>query len=63
MYLPLTYSKVAASLFAASDFYRAAWAAGSIVYAHPLHVNLGIGKGIYVLDGLLVGGVIRMWAL
>ncbi len=63
MYLPLTYPQYSASLFAANDFCRAAWAAGSLIYAHPLYVNLGIGKGISVLGGLLVGGVIGMWAL
>lgn len=63
MYLPLTYPQYAASLFAANDFCRASWAAGSIIYAYPLYTNLGIGKGISVLGGLLVGGVIGMWAL
>ena len=63
IYLPLTYPKYAARLPAANDFCRAAWAAGSIIYAHPLNVNLGIGKGISVLGGLLVVGVIGMWAL
>jgi MFS transporter, DHA1 family, multidrug resistance protein len=63
MYLPLTYPQYAASLFAANDFCRSAWAAGSIIYAHPLYINLGIGNGVSVLAGLLVGGVIGMWAL
>ena len=63
MYLPLTYPQYAASLFAANDLCRSAWAAGSIIYAHPLFINLGIGKGTSTLAGLLVGGVIGMWAL
>ena len=63
MYLPLTYPQYAASLFAANDFCRSAWAAGSIIYAHPLFINVGIGKGVSVLAGLLVGGVIGMWTL
>ncbi|KAI9870667.1 MAG: hypothetical protein M1823_008673, partial [Watsoniomyces obsoletus] len=58
MYLPLTYPNYAASLFAANDLCRSAWAAGSIIYAHPLYINLGIGNGVSVLAGLLVGGVI-----
>lgn len=63
MYLPLTYPQYAASLFAANDLCRSAWASGSIIYGHPLYVNLGIGKGCSVLGGLLVGGVLGMWAL
>jgi MFS transporter, DHA1 family, multidrug resistance protein len=63
MYLPLTYPQYAASLFAANDLCRSAWASGSIIYGHPLYVNLGIGKGISVLGGLLVGGVIGIWCL
>src|ERR1700759_1143937 len=43
MYLPLTYPQYAASLFAANDLCRSALAAGSIIFAHPLYVNLGIG--------------------
>jgi MFS transporter, DHA1 family, multidrug resistance protein len=63
MYLPLTYPQYAASLFAANDLCRSAWAAGSIIYGHPLYVNLGLGKGCSVLGGLLVGGVIGVFAL
>ncbi|EXJ73658.1 uncharacterized protein A1O5_03420 [Cladophialophora psammophila CBS 110553] len=63
MYLPLTYPQYAASLFAANDLCRSALAAGSIIYAHPLYVNLGIGRGISLLGGLLGGGVIGIWAL
>jgi MFS transporter, DHA1 family, multidrug resistance protein len=63
MYLPLTYPQYAASLFAANDLCRSALAAGSIIYAHPLYINLGIGRGISLLGGLLVGGVIGIWAL
>ncbi|KIW68985.1 hypothetical protein PV04_04892 [Phialophora macrospora] len=63
MYLPLTYPQYAASLFAANDLCRSALAAGSVIYAHPLYVNLGIGRGISLLGGLLVGGVMGIWAL
>ena len=63
MYLPLTYPQYAASLFAANDLFRSCLAAGSIIYAHPLFVNLGIGDGVSVLGGLTVGGVIGIWAL
>lgn len=63
MYLPLTYPTYAASLFAANDLCRSAMAAGAILYAHPLFINLGIGKGVSVLAGLLCGGVLGVWAL
>lgn len=38
-------------------------AAGSIIYAHPLYVNLGVGRGISILGGLAGGGVIGLYAL
>ncbi|KAL2431207.1 MFS-type transporter pyvG [Exophiala dermatitidis] len=63
MYLPLTYPRYAASLFAANDLCRSALAAGAIVFARPLYKNLGVGRGISVLGGLLVGGVLGTWAL
>jgi DHA1 family multidrug resistance protein-like MFS transporter len=63
MYLPLTYPRYAASLFAANDLCRSALASGSIIYGHPLYINLGIGPGISLLAGLLCGGVLGIWAL
>lgn len=63
MYLPLTYPQYAASLFAANDMCRSAVAAGAVIFARPLYTNLGIGRGISVLGGLLGGGVIGIWAL
>ncbi|EXJ94698.1 hypothetical protein A1O1_03095 [Capronia coronata CBS 617.96] len=63
MYLPLTYPAYAASLFAANDLCRSALAAGAVIFAHPLYVNLGIGRGISLLGGLLGGGVLGMWLL
>lgn len=63
IYLPLTYPQYAASLFAANDLCRSALASGSILYAHPLFVNLGIGSGVSLLAALLCGGVIGVWGL
>ena len=63
MYLPLSYPQYAASLFAANDACRSALAAGSIIFAHPLYVNLGIGRGVSILGGLAAGGCIGVWAL
>ena len=63
MYLPLTYPQYAASLFAANDLCRSALAAGCIIFAHPLYVNLGIGAGISLLGGLMCVGVVGVWIL
>jgi DHA1 family multidrug resistance protein-like MFS transporter len=63
VYVPLSYPQYAASLFAGNDFVRSAMACGSILYARPLFINLGIGKGISVLAGLSTLGVIGMIAL
>jgi DHA1 family multidrug resistance protein-like MFS transporter len=59
----MSYPKYAASLFAANDFFRSALACGSVLYAHPLFVNLGVGKGVSVLGGLSVMGVVGMGGL
>lgn len=63
VYVPLSYPKYAASLFAGNDLVRSAMAAGSIVYARPLFVNLGIGKGTSVLAGLSTLGIFGMIAI
>lgn len=63
MYLPLTYPQYSASLFAANDLCRSALAAGAVIFAHPLYVNLGIGRGISVMGGLSAGGVLGIWAI
>jgi MFS transporter, DHA1 family, multidrug resistance protein len=63
MYLPLSYPQYAASLFATNDTIRSALAAGSIIFAHPLYVNLGIGRGVSILGGLAAGGCLGIWAL
>ena len=63
VYVPLSYPQYAASLFAANDFFRSALACGSIMFARPLFINLGIGKGVSLLGGLSVMGVIGMFAL
>lgn len=63
VYVPLSYPAYAASLFAGNDFLRSAFACGSILFGRPLFVNLGIGKGVSVLGGLSVIGIIGMFAL
>ncbi|KAH7384754.1 multidrug transporter [Cadophora sp. MPI-SDFR-AT-0126] len=63
VYVPLSYPQYAASLFAGNDFLRSAFACGSILFGRPLFVNLGVGKGVSVLGGLSVIGIIGMFAL
>lgn len=60
VYVPLSYPQYAASLFAGNDLARSSMAAGSILYAHPLFVNLGIDRGLTVLAGLSVMGIVGM---
>jgi len=52
VYLPFTYPKYAGSLFAANDFARSSFAAGSILYARPMFLKLGVGGGVSLLAGL-----------
>jgi DHA1 family multidrug resistance protein-like MFS transporter len=63
VYVPLSYPKYAASLFAGNDLCRSSMAAGSILYARPLFINLGIGQGVSVLGGLSVLGIFGMATL
>jgi len=61
VYLPKIYPRYSASLFAANDFCRSTLAAGAIHFAIPLYEDLGIGRGVSVLGGLSVLGIIGMW--
>lgn len=63
VYVPLSYPQYAASLFAANDFFRSAFACGSIMFARPLFINLGVAKGVSLLAGLSVMGIIGMFIL
>ena len=63
VYVPLSYPKYAASLFAGNDLVRSSLAAGSVLYARPLFVNLGVDKGVSVLAGLSVLGILGMITL
>jgi DHA1 family multidrug resistance protein-like MFS transporter len=63
VYVPLSYPKYAASLFAGNDMVRSGMAAGSILYARPLFINLGVGKGVSVLAGLSTLGIFGMVAI
>jgi DHA1 family multidrug resistance protein-like MFS transporter len=63
VYIPLSYPTYAASLFAANDFFRSALACGSVLFAHPLFGNLGVARGVSLLGGLSVIGIIGIWLL
>lgn len=63
VYVPLSYPQYAASLFAGNDFFRSALACGSILFARPLFINLGVDKGVSLLAGLSIMGIIGMFTL
>ncbi|OBT41552.1 hypothetical protein VE00_08650 [Pseudogymnoascus sp. WSF 3629] len=52
LYLPFTYPNYAASLFAANDFARSAFAAGCVLFSQPMFAKLGVPAGISLLGGL-----------
>ncbi|KAK5135621.1 hypothetical protein LTR08_005101 [Meristemomyces frigidus] len=63
VYIPMSYPQYAASLFAGNDFCRSALACGAILFARPLYINLGIGRGVTVLAGCSVLGIGGMFYL
>jgi DHA1 family multidrug resistance protein-like MFS transporter len=63
IYLPLSYPKYAASLFAANDLSRSMFAAGAIMFARPMFLSLGIGGGVSLLAGLSCLGIFGMFYL
>lgn len=60
VYIPLVYPRYAASLFAGNDFSRSAFAFAFILFSRFIFVNLGIGKGVTVLAGLSVLGIVSV---
>ena len=54
----MSYPQYAASLFAGNDLCRSAFAFAAILFARPMFLNLGIGKGVSLLGGLSVLGVV-----
>ncbi|PKY07086.1 cycloheximide resistance protein [Aspergillus campestris IBT 28561] len=64
IYLPTSYPRYAASLFAANTFFRSILASTAIHFSQPLFQHLGIGRGCSVLGGLTAGcflGVVALW--
>ncbi|KAI9926242.1 hypothetical protein MW887_004705 [Aspergillus wentii] len=60
VYVPLTYPRYVASLFAANDFVRSIVAAGFVMFTRYTYDDLGIVKGMTLLAGLSVGGILGM---
>ncbi|KAK5946537.1 hypothetical protein PMZ80_000680 [Knufia obscura] len=62
-YVPLTYPKYVASLFAGNDFCRSCLAAGFVMFSRAMYMQLGIAKGVTLLAGLSVMGILGMFYL
>ncbi|OTA69680.1 major facilitator superfamily transporter [Hypoxylon sp. EC38] len=63
VYVPLSYPRYAASLFAGNDFFRSALAFASILFARPLFADLGVARGTSLLGGLSTVGIVGIWVL
>ncbi|KEF62125.1 uncharacterized protein A1O9_00097 [Exophiala aquamarina CBS 119918] len=60
LYLPFTYSKYSASLFAANNLARRSFAAGAILFSRPMFLPLTVPGGVSMLRGLTIiciGGI------
>jgi DHA1 family multidrug resistance protein-like MFS transporter len=58
VYQPLAYPKYAASLFAGNDTARSAAAFAFILFSRFMFIDLGIDKGVTLLAGLSVMGIV-----
>jgi DHA1 family multidrug resistance protein-like MFS transporter len=63
IYLPYSYPKYAASIFASNALIRSSLAAAAVLFARPLFLNLGIGGGVSLLAGLLLLCAIGVYVL
>ncbi|KPI36050.1 Caffeine resistance protein 5 [Cyphellophora attinorum] len=64
LYIPFTYPQYTASLFAANDLARSTFAAGAVVFARPMFINLTVQGGVSLLAGLdivCVGGIFMLY--
>ncbi|KAJ5726816.1 hypothetical protein N7493_005843 [Penicillium malachiteum] len=62
-YIPYSYPKFAASLFAANDFVRSISAAVFIMVTPYLYANIGVPKGVTILGSISVLGIVGMLIL
>lgn len=58
IYLPMSYPQYAASLFAGNSVLTSTLAGGAVIFARPLFVNLGVARGVSLLAGISVAGII-----
>lgn len=64
LYLPFTYPKYSASLFAANDLARSMFAAGAVLFSRPMFLDLTVAGGVSLLGGLTVvciGGIFLLY--
>ncbi|KAL4882158.1 major facilitator superfamily domain-containing protein [Aspergillus karnatakaensis] len=54
LYVPACYPHYAASVFAATDFTRSAFACGAVLFSRPMYEKLGIGPACSLLAGLTI---------
>ncbi|KAJ9605238.1 hypothetical protein H2200_009895 [Cladophialophora chaetospira] len=62
-YIPLTYPKYVASLFAANDFTRSMLAAGFVQFSRQMYLKLGIDRGVTLVAGLSMIGIFGHYGL
>ena len=63
LYLPLSYPKYAASVFAGNTVARSVLAAAIVHCSQPLYVNLGVNRGVSLLGGFTIGCIFGIFAL
>ncbi|KAF4345638.1 major facilitator superfamily transporter [Fusarium beomiforme] len=63
IYIPFSYPQYAASLFAGNSIWRSGIACGSVIFARPLFINLGVDKGVTLLGGLSIVGIFGTTAI
>jgi len=59
-YIPLSYPRYVASLLAGNDFFRSTLAAGFVMFSRAMYLSLGIAKGVTVLGGLSIMGILGL---
>ncbi|KIW90470.1 uncharacterized protein Z519_09116 [Cladophialophora bantiana CBS 173.52] len=62
-YVPLSYPRYVASLFAANDCARSLLAAAFVQFSRQMYTNLGIDRGVTLVAGLSVVGIVGMYGL
>ena len=62
-YVPLSYPRYVASLFAANDCARSLLAAGFVQFSRQMYLTLSIDKGVGLVAGLSLVGIVGMYGL